>query len=241
MTSHGPTQAPLPERAVRGLAAATAALVTDHDVIGSITNLLHNCADSVDATAAGILLTEPDTGRLEFLSATNHRAEHLELYQLQVDEGPGPDCIRSGRSVTVTGLDGIAARWPTLRDAFAAAGFDGVHAAPMTWHGRTLGAVNLFLAGRPLTDEQELVSQAFADVACLIVIHTRPTTPAAIAAQTRAALADRATIERAKGVVAYTENVTMDAAFDRLVDLARDRGEPLTTTAADVVARAAGS
>ncbi|TDD17991.1 ANTAR domain-containing protein [Kribbella turkmenica] len=238
MTSHGTPQAPLPERAVRGLAAATAALVTDHDVIGSITTLLHSCAESIDAVAAGILVAGPGNGRLEFLTATDHRAEHLEVYQLQVDEGPGVDCIATGRPVTASGLDGIAAQWPSLREGFSAAGFDGVHAAPMKWHGRTLGAVNLFLAGQQVTGEKKLVSQAFADVACLVLIHTPPT-PAEVAAQTRAALADRAVIERAKGVVAYTENVSMDAAFDRLVDLARRREQPLTATAADLIARAA--
>ncbi|MEV0287027.1 MULTISPECIES: ANTAR domain-containing protein [unclassified Kribbella] len=241
MTSDGTSQASMPERAVRELAAATAALVTEHDVIGSITNLLHSCAECVDAVAAGLLLAGPHPGQLEFLTATDHRAEHLEVYQLQVDEGPGLDCVAGGRTVTTLGLEAIGARWPTLRDAFAAAGFDGVHAVPLNWQGQTLGAVNLFLADVEITDEKETVAQAFADIACLVVIHTAPASPALVAAQTQAALDERATIERAKGVIAYTENLSMDAAFDHLRGLARRQEEPLTTTAATVIARATES
>jgi hypothetical protein len=224
---------------VRELAAATAALVVDHDVIGSITNLLRGCAGSVGATAAGIIMTTPDGG-LEFLGATNHRAEHLEVYQVQVDEGPGIDCTSAGQPVTVFGLTRIATRWPSVHDQFLDAGFEGVHAAPMIWQGQTLGAVNLFFADDNQLDEQDmLIAQAFADIACLVVVRIGPTTRAAVAAQTRAALEERAVIERAKGVIAYSENLPMDAAFDRLVTLARSAGHPLTTVAAEIVDQAA--
>ncbi|GAA1583870.1 GAF and ANTAR domain-containing protein [Kribbella sancticallisti] len=239
MTGHDTTGAGLPERAVRELAAATATLVADHDVIGSITSLLHGCADSVEAAAAGIIVTAPGRG-LEFLAGTDHRAEHLELYQVQVDEGPGVDCVAGRRPVTVVGLAQVAARWPSLLDAFLAAGFDGVHAAPMAWRGQMLGAVNLFFDSKEPRGETALVAQAFADIASLVILRNSPLAAADIAARTQAALADRVIIERAKGVIAYIEDLSMDAAFDRLVMMARERRHPLTAVAASVVDQAAG-
>jgi len=242
MTGHDTTQAPLPERAVRELAAATATLVTDHDVVGSTTALLHGCADCVGAKAAGIILAVPDSGRLEFLASTDHGSQHLELYQVQVDEGPGIDCTSTGQAITISGLTQIADRWPTLPGAFAAAGFDGVHAAPMIWQGQTLGAVNLFFGeGDRPGGETSVVAQAFADIACLVVIQTAPQTPTQVAAKTRAALDERAVIERAKGVIAYTRRIPMDAAFDHLVSLARERRQLLTTAAAAIIDQAAAA
>ena len=239
MTSHDTASSALPERAVRELAAATAALVRKHDVIGTTTNLLAGCAECVQAAAAGIVMSQPDGQGLEFLAATDHRAQHLEVYQVQVDEGPGADCVASGQPVTATGSGEIAARWPTLREPFRAAGFTGVHAAPMIWQGSTLGAINLFFTeGGPAADAG-LVAQAFADIAALVIAHTTPLSPADIAARTRAALEERTVIERAKGVLAYTEDLPMDAAFDRLVALAREQSVPLTVVAAAVVNQAA--
>ncbi|GAB3756478.1 AmiR/NasT family two-component response regulator [Microlunatus parietis] len=45
-------------------------------------------------------------------------------------------------------------------------------------------------------------------------------------------------IEYAKGVLAETHGLTMDAAFDRLVVLSRDQQRPLTVVATEVVDRA---
>lgn len=52
---------------MRELAAATATLVGEHDVVGAVSNLLAGCARSVGARAAGILMVHPDDDRLEFL------------------------------------------------------------------------------------------------------------------------------------------------------------------------------
>jgi hypothetical protein len=239
MTSHA-TQVPLPDRAVRELAAATATLVADHDVLGTVTNLLDGCAGCVGASAAGIILATPDNGRPEFLAATNHHAQHLEVYQVQTDEGPGIDCTTTGRTITVIGLAQIAARWPSVHDAFVAADFDAVHAAPMNWQGRTLGAVNLFFdADHHPGGDTTTIAQAFADIASLVIIHAGHLPPTHITAQTRAALGERVVIERAKGVIAYTHNLPMDDAFDYLITLSRERQQSLTTIATSIIDEAA--
>lgn len=206
---------------------------------GTITNVISGCGDCVQAAAAGIVVTQPGRDGLEFLAATNHRARHLELYQVQVDEGPGVDCAATGQAITAIGLEQVAARWLTLDEPFRTAGFTGVHAAPMTWQGDILGALNLFFAEVGPTAETALVAQAFADVAALVIVHTAAVSPDEITARTRAALAERVVIERARGVIAYPGALPMDAAFDRLVALARDQARPLTVVAAGVIDQAA--
>lgn len=238
MTGHDTAYSALPERAVRELAAATAALVTEHDTIGTITNLLAGCADSVQASAAGLIMAQADRDGLEFLAATNHRAEHLELYQVQIEEGPGKDCVSSGQPLTVIGLDDIAARWPTMREPFRTAGFSGVHAAPVNWQQTTLGAVNLFFDKTGPAADAVLVAQAFADITALVIVHGATPSRDDLAARTKAALAERTVIEQAKGVIAYSENLSVDAAFDRLVELAREQHQPLTAVATTVVEQA---
>jgi hypothetical protein len=51
---------------------------------------------------------------------------------------------------------------------------------------------------------------------------------------------ERTVVERAKGVIAYTGDLPMDAAYDRLIALGREAARPLTVVAATGVAQAVG-
>lgn len=225
------------EHALHGLVAAAAALVSDHGIVSIVTELMTSCVGSVGATAAGIVLASPAAGELEFLAATDHRAEHLELYQVQTASGPAADCIRTAQPVSIPDLTGVRATWPSLAEPFERAGFRGIHASPMVWQHQSIGALNLFFAADRRPDAAE-VAQAFADIATAAVLHARRLSPLEITTQARAALDDRAVIERAKGVLAHTHGLTMAEAFDRMLRLSREEGRPVTAVANDVVARA---
>jgi AmiR/NasT family two-component response regulator len=75
-------------------------------------------------------------------------------------------------------------------------------------------------------------------MASIVIIQAGTMTPTQVLTQTRAALDERTVIEQAKGVVAYTKDLSMDSAFDHLVSLAHDRGQHLTMVAAAVIAAA---
>jgi len=226
-------------RATRALAVAAAAMVDEHDVIGTLTELLRGSADALGAAAAGLVVKEDEAGRLEFLTATSHRVEELELYQLQVDSGPCLDCVRTDDHVFATRLEDVASRWPALQEPFQRAGFVGVHAAPLHWHGRAIGALNYFWADNgELGEEGARLAQTFADVATMAIVNSGFVPVAQVLRRTRAALRERAVIEQAKGVLAYQESLDMAAAFDRLLEMADRRGHDLRVTAADVVQRA---
>ena len=229
----------MPERVVRELAAAVAPLVADHDVLGTVTSLLSGCERCLGAAGSGIVVSRPDNKRLEFLAATSHRAEDIELYQAQTDEGPAADTVAGGRPVTAGG-DAFTERWPDLARRFHARGFRSVYAYPMRWHGEVLGALNLFFAGDTVPAGAEPVAQAFSDIATVVIVHSGAVSKTEVTAQLRAALSDRTVIEQAKGVLAYTEDLTIDAAFDRLLTVAQDSDRSLSEVAAEIVDAVAG-
>ncbi|WBQ08315.1 GAF and ANTAR domain-containing protein [Kribbella sp. CA-293567] len=232
MSSRLDTQ--LPERAVQELATALSALVTDHDVLGTITNLLAGCERCLLATGSGIVISRPDNQELEFLAATSHRAEGIELYQAQTESGPAALTLATGEPVAADSTL-LAGRWPEFAERFEAQGYHSLYAHPMRWRGQTFGALNLFFPAELVPAGTATVAQAFADIATVVILHSGTNSITHLIGQLRIALTDRIVIEQAKGVLAYTEDLTLDAAFDQLLHRARTSERSLSEVAAEVV------
>ncbi|MEV6283876.1 GAF domain-containing protein [Kribbella sp. NPDC051770] len=165
------------DRAVEELATAASTLVARHDVIGTVTGVLAGCVRSVNTEAAGIVVAHPDTGVLDFLAATSHRAEQLELFQVHEGGGPAAETIRDGAAITVR-ADEYDERWPDVAAALHDQGVSAVHAHPMKWQDTTLGALNLFFTRHPVPASIDAIAHAFSDLATLaIVVFRRGTTP----------------------------------------------------------------
>jgi GAF domain-containing protein len=221
--------------AANALAAAAASLVRDHDMVGTLSQLCDDCADVMGATAVGIMLSDGD-GPLEMMAASNHRATDIELYEIQADQGPCIEAARTGATVAADSADEIIARWPAFGPRAVAAGFLAAAACPLRWHGDVIGAINVFLPrARALSDDEERVMQAFADVAAIAIIHAGLPPVRDLARITRRALAARTVIEQAKGVIAAQTGLDMAASFDHLRALAHQRGQPLETFARELV------
>ena len=222
-------------RVMHELAAATATLTVDHDVIGVTTSLLLGYVRAVEAAAGGLMLARPDDQQLELLTSTSHRAHELEMFQLQIDQGPCIDAVRTRESVTATGIEEIAERWPALAGALRAAAITGVHASPMLWRDEPLGAINLFFTHFADPQETAAGGQAFADIATIAIVHSGHLSGQDIVARARAALDERIVIERAKGVLAYSANLSLDLAFEQLLRRAYDQRRPLGRVAAQII------
>ena len=223
---------------IDAFARAAAALVQDHDAADVLANLAGDACEALAARAVGIILRSA-RGEFEVLTATSHRTVELEMFQAQQNEGPCVDCVRTASPVHEDGSDAIASRWPVVGPQIVAAGFGAVRAFPLRWHGSVLGALNVFLANGP---EDEAASaqlgQAFADVTTLVILSSHALTSEQVARHVQQALAARAVVEQAKGVLAYVEHLGLDAAYDRLRTIAAERGQTLTVTAHDVIAGA---
>ncbi len=219
-------------------------LVDDYDLLDVLDRLVGYSVSLLAADAAGIMLLDA-RGRLRVVASSNEESDWTELMQLQSDEGPCVDCVRTGRPVTTTDLDAeVAARWPRFaaalraRTAPDAQRFRSVHTLPLRLRGQALGGLNLFRTRPgPLSDADLRLGQALADVATIGILQERAIRHGEVlTGQLQCALDIRAVIEQAKGVLAQLGTVPMDVAFERMRRYARSHNTRLGDIARRVVA-----
>ncbi len=214
---------------------AAAAMVSEHVVADVLAQLLTDCTDLVSAEAVAILVVDR-TDQLSLLSSSSHRAAELEMLQIQRSSGPCIDAIRTGRHVSARGADELIGRWDEVGQAIVRLGFQRVDAYPMRWRGRVLGGLNIFRQEPVDTDDETAtLSQAFADVATLVVVQSTEIPSDQVAARVHEAIMARAQVEQAKGVLAQVHGIDMAEAYEKLRALAAQTGRSLTETAQRVV------
>ncbi len=192
-------------------------LVGDPDVQELLHRLAGHCVDLLDATACGILLAD-DGGTLALLAAYPESSRVLDLLQLQVDQGPCVDCVRSGEPVRSTDLAADAHVWPDWAPTALEAGIRTVYATPLRAGDTVIGTLNLFRAEPSALAERDLlVARALADVATITILQQRRSDQAGLLnRQLQSALESRVRIEQAKGVIAHSLTVDVDVAFQIL-------------------------
>jgi hypothetical protein len=227
-----------PVSAAQAFASATAALVDEYDVIGAVSRMVLDCAMLLSAEAVGLVVAN-DRDELELLAASSHRSRELELYQLQTSKGPCVDAARTGTAVTADSLDQVDEQWPDMVDPMRRLGMNSIHATPLHWRDATFGALNVFrsLTG-PFTREELSITQAFAHTATLAIVHADHDVVGKLVEHAHRALAGRAVVEQAKGVVAYQRGLDMADAFSVLLQLSQERQQPLSAIAAQVLEEA---
>jgi transcriptional regulator with GAF, ATPase, and Fis domain len=213
-------------------------LVSGHDVVDLLNDLVTDCARLLDVASAGLLLADSH-GVLHVLAASSQRTHHLEVFQVQREEGPCLDCYRDAAMVVVDDLEQAADRWPQFVKAARMAGFASVHALPMRMRDNVLGALGLFGTTIGLLNEEDLnLGQALADVASVALIQDKVAADrTAVNEQLQTALTSRVVIEQAKGVLAQQGNLDMTQAFAVLRRYSRDHNLKLTDVAQATVTR----
>lgn len=217
-------------------------LVDEYDVIDVLDRLVGYSVTLLAADAAGIMLVDP-RGRLRVVASTSEESDWTELMQIQADEGPCIECVRTGRAVTVTDLDTAAARWPRFaaalheRPAPDEKRYRSVHALPLRLRGQAIGGMNLFhTRPGPLPEADLHLAQGLADVATIGILQERAIRHGEIVVeQLQNALNSRVIIEQAKGVLGQLGNVPMDVAFARLRRYSRTSNTLLADVARQVV------
>lgn len=210
-------------------------VVDTFDIIEFLDNLTERCVELLEADAAGLLLL--DQGRLNLLAATVHRVRVLGLFELQVQEGPSLDCVRTGEAVANVSLAESQQRWPKLAPAALESGFGTSHALPMRLRGQVIGALNLFSRDeRRLSVADLAMGQALADMATIGLLHQRNAhDQTALTERLELALNSRVLVEQAKGVLAARADISLNEAFDRIRHHARRNHLTLASVAAEVV------
>lgn len=213
-------------------------LVDEYDVVDMLSHLTTSCAGLLNVASAGLLLAD-GKGTLHLMASTSERTHHLEVFQLQREEGPCLDCYADGEPVIVPDLATEQQRWPQFCLAAEAVGFKSVHALPMRLRDTLLGTLGLFgeETGR-LDDDDLALAQALVHVASVAIVNEKAAADLAIVnSQLQHALTSRVVLEQAKGVIAHTGGIEMPDAFAVLRRYARDHGRLLSDVATEVVNR----
>jgi GAF domain-containing protein len=225
-----------PERLAQIFVELADTLVEAFDLVDFLHMLTERCVELLAADAAGLMLAD-QRGTLQLMTSTVEQARVLELFELQIDEGPCLECFATGRPVTNVDLSEAQDRWPVFTRAAVEAGFGSTSALPMRMRGQVIGALNLFTHGpSALTQEDVAVGQAMADVATIGLLHERSLhEQTALSEQLQTALTSRVLVEQAKGMLAARGGISVAEAFVRMRTHARRTGLTLTAVAAAVV------
>jgi GAF domain-containing protein len=212
-------------------------LVDDYDIIDFMQTLAERCVELLDVSAAGIMLADPD-GTLRHTACSSEQMRLVELFELQVEEGPCFDAYRDQASVLCTSPEEATERWPRFAPHAQASGFVVVSAVPMRLRDEVVGALNLFSsAGVAVLDDDDLgVAQAMADIATIGILQERVIRDrSAFASQLEVALDSRVAIEQAKGIVAEHNRINVDEAFTAIRRFTRDHNRLLSVTARQII------
>jgi len=210
-------------------------LVDDFDVIDFLQVLAERCVDLLDVTAAGIMLADT-SGSLRHVACSDEQMRVVELFELQIEEGPCYDAYRSGAPVVCGNPEEATERWPRFAPNAVQHGFAAVAGVPMRLRTEIIGALNLFSSNRGELGEQDLrIVQALADVATIGLLQERAIRDgAALSAQLEGALESRVAIEQAKGIIAERAGISVDDAFALIRNFTRANNRLLSDTAREV-------
>ncbi|MGW5774183.1 GAF and ANTAR domain-containing protein [Streptomyces longwoodensis] len=200
--------------------------------------LVHSCRHLLEVDAAAVMVADA-RGTLKTMAATEEEAAFVELMQMQTGRGPCMDCYRTGRGRGIPDITAEHERWPALVTAMTDAGYRSLYTVPVRLHERTLGALTLLNARTVEVPQDDLdLAQALSDSAALSLMHwaTEPR-PDDVTTRVQSAIAAKATLEIAKGMIAAYHDVTIPRAGHLLVDHAARHRTSLADTALALVNR----
>jgi GAF domain-containing protein len=211
-----------PERLADVFVEFADTLIDDYDVIEFLMIVTNRTAELLEASDVGLLLAD-QRGRLQFMAASNEDVKRLELFQVQVYEGPCLEAFQSGRPVVNVNLAEASERWPRFAPRATADGYRSTHAFPLRLRQEVIGAIGVFDTDvRQWTLSEIHIVQALAHVATIGLLQERAIRRGEILAeQLQSALNSRIVIEQAKGAIAQFRDVSVDDAFLLLRDHAR--------------------
>jgi transcriptional regulator with GAF, ATPase, and Fis domain len=212
------------ERLAAGLVEITGGLTDERGDPEVLYQVTATCVEVLGAAATGVLMVDPH-GVVRLVTASDERAEFVELLQAQTDEGPCLDCVRTSEIVVATDLSRETTRWPRFAAAAMAAGFHAVDALPMRLDGRTVGGLNLLYAeaGDSPRWRRDL-AQSLADLAVLgLAQEPGVRRTERLFERTLAAVNNRAELAQAVGMVAGRLGVDVDQAWTLVRQHARNR------------------
>lgn len=219
---------------VDGLAELSA--MAEGDVLGEqLQRLVELGAATMNGVnVAGITLLRD--GAAETVAITDEKVLDVDRRQYEAGDGPCLDAVRH-RQVIRAHNDGLDSPWPGFAADCRALGVLSFLAAPILIGDESAGSLNLYgLEAHAFDELDERPVALFAGQAATIIAGDRARRRQRdLVEQLHAAMASRAVIEQAKGVIISQQGIDADAAFGALRQLSQRRNEKLAIVAQRVV------
>lgn len=183
---------------------------------------------------AGVTLEEG--GNVVARTTTGGRAERVDSYQYDIDEGP---CIHASKTGTAVLIGDMASegRWPRFAAFAYEQGVLSSYSIPMTARGEHFGVLNLYSTADPFGRADEEVGSMFAREATNAVRHAaafRKTHE--LIDNLHAALESRSIIGAAVGIFMNRDHLSMADAFVKLTDMSQNENMKLRDVASRITA-----
>ena len=231
----------VPTTPTERLMAALSGVLGSMEELGSyLDGLVFAVRDNVEhCDAVGVTVVLEDRPRTA--SYTTARTLEIDAVQYAVDDGPCLDAYRNRRENLVD-LAGAHERWPMFTSAVDTADVQSLLAVPLLSGGRCFGALNLYGRTRHAFDDTDraLVRMAASRAADAVGAVLELEGARELAAQMEQAMASRAVIEQAKGVIMGRHAIDETQAFEVLRRHSQNRNVKLRTLAAEIVGEVVG-
>jgi transcriptional regulator with GAF, ATPase, and Fis domain len=205
----------------------------------SIDTTLESLVDVVlkvvaDADAVSVTVN-PDHGP-RTAAASHEWAVTIDKNQYKVGDGPCLEAARIQQMVLVSG-DEAFNRWPEFAADSAAYGVRAYLCAPLVLSAEQVGALNVYAFREDAFNQlDEALLRLMTTAASAVISNVRQYLRMRdIADNLRTAMASRAEIEQAKGVLMAVHGITADEAFGRLVTQSQHTNIKLTVIARDLL------
>ncbi|MFB7651560.1 MULTISPECIES: GAF and ANTAR domain-containing protein [unclassified Streptomyces] len=201
--------------------------------------LVHACKELLRVDAAAVMIADA-RGSLKTMASTDGGAAFVELLQSQTGHGPCMDCYRTGEAGGYPDINAERQRWPRLVTAMTGNGYVALQTIPVRFHERPLGALTL-LSIRPgrLPEDDVHLAQSLADSSAVALMHwsTEPARSDDVITRVQSAIAAKATLEIAKGMIAEYAGLAVGEAGHLLTDYAAQHRVSLARTADALLTR----
>lgn len=207
------------------VAARMSGLLLSRETVDSVLELIVSLAGRTIGAAAGAGVTlVDDAGAPGTTCASNSLVREADTLQYELGEGPCLAALANGSPLRIDDVttDG---RWPRWCAAAAGAGLRSVLTSPLVTGEGCHGAIKIYATTAGAfgpSDERTL--ETFAARAAVLVANARAYEGASrFSEQFKRTLRDRDAITLAKGFLMGRDGLDEEAAFDRLLALARGR------------------
>lgn len=221
-----------PQEAFDELARITLADHSLDSVMQKVCDLAKRTVPAVDEVSVTLL----EGGKARTVAYTGEIALQLDERQYERGYGPCLDGIEANEPVHIASMR-TEQRWPAYVAAAWEHGAGSSLTMPIPLLREVAAALNMYATREHAFDEQSIelagTFSAYAGVA-LANMHLYDA-QARVADQLQAAMASRAVIEQAKGILMATRRCSSQAAFDLLVKLSQDSNRKLRDVAQALV------